>query len=231
MVNDTIKAILVAGAVLFVLIITATVCIIQINGNGFNKQAVVQPTPTPTPVPTQQPVTIVNAITSPMTFTVLKSSAAQSGSSNPLDREYSVLTTDGDVMVLPNYYSWDELIPEQSYTCTVSNVLSNYGRNVYSVSNCKLYTYSRIVQIYPDASDNMNRYDCYDHVSGKFNRWCGYVEDYNENEWYTWDGDPYVFYYYNNKYWRCAAGDCEIVNRNRVPYWAHVYDEKPDHIP
>lgn len=229
MVNDTIKAILVAGVVIFILIITATVCIMQINGS-LDKQTVVQVTTTPTPVPTQQPVTIVNTVTSPTTFTVLKASAAQNGASNPLDQEYSVLTTDGDVMVLPNYYSWDELIPEQSYTCTVSNVLTSYGRNVYSVSNCKLYTYSRIVQIYPDSNDMINRYDCYDHISGKYNRWCGYVDEYNQNEWYDWDGNPYIFYYYNNKYWRCAAGDCEVVNRNSVPYYAHVYDEKPDHI-
>ena len=205
--NITIPTLLVGGFVIALLIILVIVGIIFIEGYTFVKNDIVEPIVT---TPTPQIIYVEN-IPSTISFTVMKANAAQPNSVNGLDREYSVLTTDGDILVLANYYSWDALELRQSYTCNVGSALTNYGRQVYSVSGCYAYRYINYYQNYDNTNDHWynDKYHDYNRNTGKYN-------------------DHIEYYYYNKQYWRCVDdGNCKSVNRDSIPDYVTIHYQNP----
>lgn len=167
------------------------------------------PTVTPTPTPIYKPSTIM--------FTVLKANAASPNSGNQLDRYYSVLTTDGDILVFTDFYRWDEMIPQQTYNCNIVNSLSGYGRTVYSVTNCEIYKYSYRAQVLePTTFYRYNYTHYYDPHTGRY-----YLRDWN-------DDLTYSYYHYYNQYWECFNGYyCDTITLSQIPAYVTIYESPP----
>jgi hypothetical protein len=233
--NDTITIMVVGACIIAALIVLSTVCYLLATGGIHMPQSQFTVTPTPTPIPTPVPTPEPIVVTAPstLTFTVLKASAAQLNAVNEIDRHYTILTTDGAVLIMPDYYSWDGLMPQQSYTCDVNGAPQGYGRTVYTVNGCNVYKYPNYIQVITPIHqyNDYNRYDyydCYDRNTGKYNRWCGYDDTTdNDRPYHDWDGNTYTFYHYRGLYWRCASGTCESITLSRVPAYVTILEAAP----
>jgi hypothetical protein len=166
-------------------------------------------------------------------FNVLKASAAQPNSINQLDKEYSVLTTNGDIIIFSDYYSWDEMIPQQSYTCTIADTLTGSGRTVYSVTGCKIYN--------PYLDDNIqvlygnSRSDYVDYRDIGVNY---YTDYYNRNYDQNYDYDQnlnnydhntrfHKYYHYGHQYWDCNRGMCTSIALFDIPNDIDILESTP----
>lgn len=215
--NNTVPVLLLGGFVIALLIILGIVGIIFIRGYTFVKQEIIQPASTPTPQ-----IIYVKETPSDITFTVSKANAAQPNAVNPIDREYTVLTTDGDILVLSSYYSWDDLELQHSYTCDVVDTLSNYGRDVYSVKSCNGYRYPIVYHDnYGDYYDGYYPYD--DHHY--YNRNDGtYNDKYDMDDW---SRDVYKYFHYKGQYWECTGKICNKISVTKIPSYVTIYETIP----
>lgn len=211
-----IKTLIVAGGVLGILIVLTAFCSIYVLGSlGLTSTSEPSSPQQPVVQPTQQIVYV--SIPSTISFTVMKTNAAQPNSVNGLDREYSVLTTNGDILVLPNYYSWDDLYPRRSYTCDVESELTDYGRKVYSVSGCKQYSYQNYYNQYYDRYYYNNN----DYNPQYPNDW---YHDYDRNtgKYKNWD-----YYHYAKHYWKCIGEMCTEISLSEIPSYITIHEENP----
>ena len=76
-------------------------------------------TPAPTVVPTSAYPTIIE-------FTVLSTTAANG--------HYSVYTTTGQTLYMPDFYSWDSLWPQNTYTATITGIETNGALDVGTIN-------------------------------------------------------------------------------------------------
>jgi hypothetical protein len=232
--NDhTLKLIVVGGLVVIAILIVAACLIISINDSSYKLEqqketaaatVSVIPASTPTPTPTPTAVPAVISYTTPITFTVLKASAAQINAVNDLDRMYTVLTTDGTILIFSDYYSWDAMIPQQSYTCTITSAPTAYGRTAYTVSSCYPYKYQNYVQVIYNDDNTYYPYDKYHYYNRNTGEYQDEVDYYKDNDIH---GNHYVFYHYNKQYWRCAAGTCDSIGIGSVPAYETINEATP----
>jgi len=210
--NEWIGVVMLIGFLLIAGMIVAAACI----GYVFSVTNANTQTPSViTPIPTQTPVSIIT-VPPTITFKVLKSNAAQAYSSNLLDREFNVLTTNGDIIVFPDYYTWDIMVPQQSYTCGITSEPTVYGRKVYTVSGCNLYGYTNYVQpVYYYTEYNTRPYN------GDRYYYTYYHNNNQQNE------EDYKYYHYRNEYWQCRYGTCDKLTVNRIPSFVDIYEMKP----
>lgn len=227
--NNVGKTILITGCVIGGLILLTTLCILALNSD--NSQPSVQQvvTPTPTPAVSQVQPVYAEQVPSTLSFTALKANAAQANAVNPLDREYSVLTTNGDILVFSSYYSWDYIIPQQSYTCRVANAMTGYGRNVYAVTDCNVYRYPQYVPLqYPNDYSHY-----YDRNTGVYHEY--YVSHdilyiggnkylNNMDNWYH---NTHEYYHHDGEYWGCSDGICMKFTLTTLPSYVTIREEAP----
>jgi hypothetical protein len=108
----------------------------------------VTPAPTPTPAP------VMPTYPSVVTFTVLSTTTSTG--------YYQVLTTAGQILILPDYTTWDYVRPQYTYTANVVGMSGSayYINNVVLISH-PVYRY-RYPQEYPVYYEWNNRYYQYD---------------------------------------------------------------------
>ena len=135
--TENLVLVVVSGIMICLIIGVFAYSVTHIINNPTQQVQVVQQTPAqivapaPTPVPTPTPALLPGSVT----FTVLQANQALYNAPDLLSREYSVYTTDGRIMVLPDFYSWNDLYPNYAYTCVVTGTQSGYG-TIYTVNNC-----------------------------------------------------------------------------------------------
>ena len=164
-------------------------------------QVVTQPTPVPTIVPIQTPEPLTTpTLPTALTFTVLAANAAQYGGTTPITQHYTLQTTTGSVLVLPNYTSWNRLFPGVKYKCVITGVLEGYS-DVYTVDSCEGYQNQGI--------SNSEHFIYYEYEPN------GYI------------ADQFQYYYWNKQYWNDDGKIATPIEIVHLPLHAPVISGRP----
>ena len=212
--TENLVLVVVTGIMICVIIGVFAYSVSHIVNNPTQQVQVVQqstPVQTVTPAPTPVPTPTLTPLPGSVTFTVLQANQAQYNAPDLLSREYSVYTTDGRIMVLPDFYSWDSLYPNYAYTCVVTGTQSGYG-TIYTVNNCiEIPTVNPVVILSPD------------------NYYYGY--DYYRNHIVDYDSEGYTYYHNGDNYFRCNRyGDtCSNTDTHRIPVYVSIHESYPPH--
>ena len=203
---DKIALVIVAGLMVCAIIFTFTWCVTHVINNQQQVQVIattqvqtVSPTAIVTPVPTEPTPTLPTTLT----FTVLNANSAQYNGATVLDRLFTVQTTTGSVLVLPDYNSWYLIEPGVTYTCIVTGKEPGYS-DVYTVNDCAAYPYAQ-----PASQSEQITYYTYGPN--------GYVENH------------YEYYYWNKQYWRDDGRTSIQVDASHLPVRASVITAVPPH--
>jgi len=90
--------------------------------------------PAPTGVPTIVPTSAYPAI---IKFTVLSTTVANG--------HYSVYTTTGQTLYMPDFHSWNSLLPRNTYAATIARAETNGALDVITLNSLSLVNYHTVV--------------------------------------------------------------------------------------
>ena len=202
---DKIALVVVIGLMICVVIIAFTWCMSHIANNQVQPQQVqiISPTPVPTVVPTQTPEPIATptpALPATLTFTVREANSAPYGGTTPITQHFTVQTTTGSVLILPDFASWNILYPGVTYTCVVMGLLDGYS-DVYYINNCKAYQFQDV----PNT----------EHILYYTYKPNGYLANH------------YQYYYWNKRYWNDDGRTATPIDGVHLPLHATVISAQP----
>ncbi|MEN6396229.1 MAG: hypothetical protein ABFC78_07085 [Methanoregula sp.] len=89
--------------------------------------------PAPTVVPTVIPASVYPAI---IEFTVLSTTVANG--------HYSVYTTAGQTLYMPDFHSWNSLLPRNTYAATITGAETNGALDVLTLNSLSLVNYQTV---------------------------------------------------------------------------------------
>ena len=146
-------------------------------------------TPTPTPTPDiLVPVTMNIAPPTTMTFTVMRAD----------DSDHTLITTDDKMVSPPDKTSWDNMMPNKIYICSIKSFPKDTG--AYAVTNCSEYSYQNPSYVaYPITP----------------------TQDYAVYS------DITQYYHFNDEYMQCAIGYCEQYHPSQIPPYEHIIEHFP----
>jgi len=150
--NQILKGILVGIVICILVVGTGVLAYNAGRGSVPPTQTVVESV---TPAPTPTPATTVPTYPSVVTFTVLSTTTSTG--------HYQALTTAGQILILPDYATWNSMYPQYTYT---ANVVGTSG-NEYFINNVVLISrpvpyYYYYPHTYPAYYEWNNQYYQYD---------------------------------------------------------------------
>jgi len=111
-------------------------------------------TPTPAPAPTVAQALYPTVIE----FTVLSTTIANG--------HYTVYTTTGQTVYMPDFYSWNSLLPQNTYSATITGAEANGALDASTVNLISLH--------YPTGFGQVYSYPVYYHYNGNYFQYDGH---------------------------------------------------------
>jgi hypothetical protein len=111
---------------------------------------VATPAPAPTVAQTMYPTVIE--------FTVLSTTVTNG--------HYTVYTTTGQTLYMPDFYSWNSMLPQNTYTATITGAEANGALDASTVNLISLH--------YPTAIGQLYSYPVYYHYNGMYYQYDGH---------------------------------------------------------
>jgi hypothetical protein len=152
----------------------AIILILAIVGLGISiynlgKSSVEVSSAQPVAAPTYQ--TTIPTYPSVVTFTVLSTTTSTG--------RYQVLTTVGQILICPDYYTWNTIRPQNTYTADVVGTEGNMYlvKNIYLIANHQSQYYQSYYSDYHGDYYYHGDYPYYYRWNGKYYQWDGYTLD------------------------------------------------------